>query len=418
MNYLKLLTIMEIELMAPAGSFESLMAAINAGAESVYFGVGELNMRAGSSNFTEADLEKVLETCRKNNVRAYLTLNSVVYDEDYETIKKLCDFAKKLGVSAIIASDISVIKYAREIGLEVHLSTQCNVANIEAVEFYSKFADVIVLARELKLEQIKKICDEIKERKIIGPSGEFVEIEIFVHGALCVSVSGKCYMSLAQYNSSANRGKCLQACRRGYRVIDEETGDELVIENNYVMSPKDLCTIEIIDDIVKSGVSILKIEGRGRSPEYVDMVVRVYKKALDEIKKGTYSKEKALFWKKELERVFNRGFWEGGYYLGEKVGEWAGIYGSKATEKKIEVGAVKNYYVKPKIVEVSLLSGDVKVGDEILITGLGTGVLRTKITELRVEEKEKEIGIKGESVTFPLESRARVNDKVYVLKKL
>lgn len=407
-----------IEIMAPAGSFEALLTAIHAGAQSVYFGVGNLNMRSRAANFKTEDLTKIAEICNKHNVKSYLTLNTVIYNEDIEPLKQLCDQAKKANITAIIASDFAVINYAKSIGLEIHLSTQCNVSNIEAVKFYSQFADVIVLARELKLDQIKHICDEIKKQNIFGPSGKQVQIEIFIHGALCVAISGKCYMSLAQYNTSANRGQCLQACRRSYKVIDEETGDELKVKNKFIMSPKDLSTIEVLDKILNSGVSILKIEGRGRSPEYVDKVVKIYSKAIDDIKSKNFTKEKALEYKKEVEKVFNRGFWEGGYYLGEKTGEWSGLYGSKATEKKKTIGIIQNYYNKNNIAELLIQTGEINIDDELLIIGPTTGLVRFKIEEMRVNEKESKTATKGNEVTIPLDVKVRKNDAVYKIEKI
>ena len=321
---------MAVEIMAPSGSYESLIAAIKAGAGSVYFGVGKLNMRSKSSNFEFDDLKKVAKICKEHNVKSYLALNTVMYDEDIDSIKKICNTAKEAGITAIIASDVSVIKYCNKIRMEVHISTQLNVSNIEAVKFYSQFADVIVLARELTLKKIKHIAKEIKKQKIKGPSGNLVKIELFVHGALCVSIAGKCYMSLALHNKSANRGECLQVCRGSYKVTDQETGNELVVDNNYVMSPKDLCTITVLDKILDSGASILKIEGRGRSPDYVYKTTKAYKEAVDACLKGKYTKEKIELWLNELQLVYNRGFWHGGYYLGNKLGEWCNCYGSKA----------------------------------------------------------------------------------------
>ncbi|MBN2142979.1 U32 family peptidase [Candidatus Woesearchaeota archaeon] len=413
----------KVELMAPVGSYETLAAAIKAGAGSVYFGVGKLNMRSASTvNFSLADLKKIVATCRKAGVKTYLTLNTVMYDEDLSDVRKVCEAAKKEGVSAVIASDFSVIEYARKVGLEVHTSTQANVSNIEAVKFFSKWADVIVLARELRIEQIKKICDEIKKQKIKGPSGRLVQIEVFVHGALCVSISGKCYMSLATYNKSANRGECLQNCRRAYRVIDDETGDELKIDNKYVMSPADLCTIGYLDKLVSAGVSVMKIEGRGRKAEYVYTTVKAYSEALDAIGKGTYTKEKVSTWTKELEKVFNRGFWHGGYYMGRKENEWSGVYGSKATTEKVQVGKVLNYYAKAKVGYFLLESDSLKVGDSILITGPTTGVVESKVKAIMKEGKEEKdqrvnSAGKGDKVTVSLPEKVRVNDKLFVVRK-
>lgn len=404
------------EIMAPAGNFAMLRTAIQSGAGSVYFGVGDLNMRSGSANFRYDDLEEIASICNENNVKSYLTLNIVVYDEELSKVKEILDRAKEAGVSAVIASDFSVINYAQEIGLEVHLSTQSNVSNISAVKFYSKFADVVVLARELRLEQIKYICEEIKKQDIRGPLGELVKVELFVHGALCVAISGKCYMSINQYNCSANRGKCLQACRREYKVTDLETGDELVVDNKFVMSPSDLCTIEILDKIISAGVSILKIEGRGRSPEYVDTVVRVYSKAIDKIVDGSFNRDWAKEQISELETVFNRGFWNGGYYMGEKVGEWSGLYGSKTTKKKKTVGIVTNYYKNPKIVEFDVTSKiEIKKGDEILIIGPTSGLVKITLDEMRVNDSNSESASKGDNVTLPLDKIVRKNDEVFLV---
>jgi len=375
-------------------------------------------MRArAAKRFTLDDLPKITKICREKNVKTYITLNVVMYNEDLQLMKKICDTAKKAKIDAVICTDIAAIKYAHSIDLEVHISTQANVSNIEAVKFYSQFADVIVLARELNLNQINEIIKSIKKEKIEGPKGELIKIELFVHGALCVSISGKCYMSLAQYNHSANRGDCLQVCRRSYKVTDEETGDELMIDNKFVMSPKDLCTIGIIDKIIESGVSVFKIEGRGRSPDYVYTTVKVYKEAVDNYFSGTYTKEKIDTWIKELEKVFNRGFWQGGYYLGNKLGEWSGTYGSKSTVEKIYIGKVKNYFARKKIVYLIIETGEIGVGDEILITGPTTGVVKTKVKELYVNDNHKEKAKKGDLVTVPIQEKVRANDKLFVLNK-
>lgn len=427
----------QIEIMAPAGSYEALQAAIKAGANSIYFGVGELNMRARSASFGLEDLSKVISICKENNVRSYLTLNTVMYDEDLDIMKKICYEAKLAGVSAVIASDLAVIQYANSIGLEIHISTQTNVSNIEAVKFFAKYADVIVLARELSLEQVKKICDKINDENLVGPSGELVRIELFAHGALCVSVSGKCYMSLAQYNFSANRGACLQACRRSYRVTDDETGDELRVENKFIMSPKDLCTIKFLDKILDAGVSVLKIEGRGRAPEYVYTTTKVYREAADAYLAGGFDvnyeerekkeiKAKVDNWVKELESVFNRGFWHGGYYLGKKLGEWAGLYGSKATKEKVHLGYVKNYFQKVDVAEICLEANEIKVGDELVIIGPTTGVVKAEVKELKLSEGdvgvemvnvEEAKGVNSKKdvcVTIPISEKVRANDKVYL----
>ncbi len=407
-------TLVKAEIMAPAGSYEALRAAINAGAQSIYFGIEQLNMRArAADNFTTEDLKKIVAICQGEKVKTYLALNTIMYDHDITLMQKICKTAKEAGVNAVICSDVAALLYARSIGLEVHLSTQTNVTNIESVKFYAQFADVIVLARELTLQQIAVICTEIKKQNILGPKGKPMEIEIFVHGALCVAISGKCYMSLATYNSSANRGACLQNCRRSYRVIDEETGDELVVDNKYIMSPKDLCTIGFIDKILDTGVRVLKIEGRGRAPEYVATTVRVYKEAVDSYYDGTYTPEKIERWTKELETVFNRGFWHGGYYLGKQLGEWSATYGSKATTEKVYLGKVRNYYQKTKVGEFYLESGTLKVGEEIYVMGPTTGVVQTKVTSLLWNDKKVSAVMKGAVVTIPVEERIRENDQLY-----
>ncbi len=403
-----------IEIMAPAGSYESLMAAINAGANSVYFGIEQLNMRArAANNFTTEDLKEIVKRCQEHNVKTYLTLNTIMYDHDMTLMRKICDTAKASNVTAVICSDIAAMQYAKSIGLEIHISTQANVCNFETVKFYAQFADVIVLARELTIKQIQSITDKIKEENIKGPQGKLVEIELFVHGALCVAVSGKCYMSIATYNSSANRGACLQNCRRSYKLIDEETGDELRVENKYIMSPKDLCTIGFIDKIVETGVTVLKIEGRGRAPDYVDSVVRAYREAVDAYEDGTYTKEKIDAWTTKLEKVFNRGFWHGGYYLGKQLGEWAGKYGSQATTQKIFLGKVINYFTKPKIAQFVMETGELNVGDQILITGPTTGIVRSTVKKIIVNDIEQTSSKKGDSITIAIEEKLRNNDKLY-----
>ncbi|MFC1686292.1 U32 family peptidase [Nanoarchaeota archaeon] len=407
----------KVEIMAPVGNFASLTAAVNAGADSVYFGVQSLNMRSlGAKNFTLEDLGEIVKICDEKDVKTYLTVNAVLYDEDLDLMKKIIDAAKKASISAVIASDIAAIKYANSIGVEVHSSTQLNISNIEAIKFYSKFTDVIVLARELNLEQIKNICEEIKKQDIRGPKGKLVKIEIFIHGALCVSISGKCYMSLALYNKSANRGECLQACRRSYKVTDEQTGNELSIENKYVMSPKDLCCISFLDQILKSGVSVLKIEGRARSPEYVDTVVKTYREAVDSYYEGSYTEKKVKRWIKDLERVFNRGFWQGGYYLGKKLGEWSKGPGSKATMTKKFIGKAQNYFVKTKIAQFYMNNGPLKIGDTIMIIGPTTGVLKTKIKGMYVEEKPVDEAKQGDEITIPIEKRVRESDELYLIE--
>ncbi len=344
----------DIDLMAPVGSYESLMAAIQAGSNSIYFGIEQLNMRARSSNnFTFDDLRKIVSICEEHNVKTYLTVNTIIYDEEMEKMHKVVDAAAENHVTAIIASDIAVMQYARSKGVEVHASTQLNISNIEAVAFFAQFCDVMVTARELSLEQVKYITEQIRQRDIRGPKGELVKIEIFCHGALCMAVSGKCYLSLHEYNHSANRGACLQACRRAYRVTDIESGDELEIDNKYIMSPKDLCTIGFVNKIIDAGVSVLKIEGRARSCEYVKTVVECYDQALNSCFDGTYNREKIDGWKKRLETVFNRGFWDG-YYMGQRLGEWSEVYGSRATKTKVYLGKVLNFFSKINVAEIKL----------------------------------------------------------------
>ncbi len=408
---------MSVELLSPAGSYESLYSAINGGADSIYFGAGELNMRSRSSfNFKEEDINKVVKICEKKGVKTYLALNSVIYDEELKMAEKALVSAKEAGVFAIIASDAAVIKMANSLGLRVHISVQANVSNTDSVKFYSQYADVIVLARELSLEQITKIICNIKEEKIKGPSGELIKIEIFIHGALCVSVSGKCYMSLAVYNASANRGACYQNCRRSYRVIDESTGNELVIDNKFVMSPKDICLIRCLDKIIDSGVSIIKIEGRGRSPDYVYAVTKAYREALDSITKGQYTKENIEKWEKELGSVFNRGFWHGGYYLGNPMEMWSNTPDNKAEKKKVRVGLVTNYFAKVKVAEITLREGDMSVGDEILFIGEKTGAVKETVKNIRFEEKDIPMSNKGMVVSIPVQNKVRRNDAVFVKK--
>ena len=409
---------MNYELLSPVGSFEALSAAIKAGADSVYFGAGQLNMRSRSSyNFTLEDIATVADICKENKVNSYLTLNTLIYDEDISTAKEVLVAAKATGVSAIIASDISVIQMAHDMGLSVHISVQANVCNIEAVRFFSQFADVIVLARELKLEQIKKITDAIHgDDPILGPSGKPVRIEIFAHGALCVSVSGKCYMSLAKYNASANRGACYQNCRRSYRVIDETDGSELVVDNKYIMSPKDICLIRCLDKILGAGVEVLKLEGRGRAPDYVDTVTRVYRDALDSIAKNEYTKDRIDAWEAELKTVFNRDFWHGGYYLGEKLDIWSGNANNQATKKKTRIGVVTKYYSKINVAEIDLKEGGISVGDEIMIIGPTTGVEKTIVSEIRFEEKSVPSANKGNLVSIAFPVKVRKNDKVFLLE--
>lgn len=402
--------------MSPAGSFETMTAAIQAGANAVYFGVEQLNMRARSANnFTIEDLPTIVAKCQAAGVKTFLTVNTILYNHDLALLHKICDAAKKYGVTAIIASDIAAISYANSIGLEVHISTQQNVSNIEAVAFYAKFADVIVLARELTLTQVEQISQAIKERNIRGPKGELVQIELFTHGALCVAISGKCYMSLATDNASANRGACLQNCRRSYRVTDNETGEELVVDNQYIMSPKDLCTIGFVDKIIAAGVKVFKLEGRGRSVEYVYTVTKAYREAVDSYNEGTYTPEKIAAWTTKLESVFNRGLWHGGYYLGKKLGEWSGTYGSQATKEKVFIGSAEKYFAEPKIGQFLVETGEMKIGDQIIIAGPTTGIIEATIETMRVNDTEVTKAVKGDVVTLPIASVVRKSDKLFVL---
>lgn len=406
----------DIEIMSPVGSYESLMAAIEAGANSVYFGVGQLNMRSASANnFTLDDLERICEIAKQNNVKTYLTLNTVIYDEEIEYMHKVVDSAKANGISAIIASDMSVISYANSIGMEIHLSTQCNITNYEAVKYYSQFADVIVTARELSLDKVKAIIDRIKQENLRGHSGDILRIECFVHGALCMAVSGKCYISLDNANRSANRGACLQFCRRPYKVTDMDGGTELMIDNQYIMSPKDLKTLDFIGKIIDAGVRVFKIEGRGRSPEYVKIVTRTYREAVNTWCEGSWNEEKLAKWNEDLKRVYNRDFWDG-YYLGQKVGEWSKKYGSKATTTKIFIGTVTNYFKNLGVAEIRMESGELNLNDEIYIIGPTTGVYEGIASEIRVDLKPVDKTIKGELFSMPTTSLVRRNDKLYLIK--
>ncbi|MCD4772128.1 MAG: U32 family peptidase [Bacteroidales bacterium] len=403
----------QIEIMSPVGSYESLMAAIQGGAGSVYFGIEQLNMRAKSSNnFTLDDLVKISNICKANNVKSYITLNIVIYDDELPLMRSIVDAAKENNITAIIASDQAVIQYAASVGMEVHMSTQTNITNIEAVKYYSQFADVMITARELNLKQVAAITTAIEKQQIKGPSGELVQIEIFVHGALCMAISGKCYLSLDNMNSSANRGACLQVCRRPYKVTDRDGGIELAIDNEYIMSPKDLNTIGFLDKILKAGVSILKIEGRGRSPEYVKTVTKCYKEAVEAYFNGTYTKENIEKWNKTLGSVYNRGFWDG-YYLGRKLGEWTERYGSQATKRKIYIGKITNYFTKLKVAEVKIETHDLSVGDEIKILGPTTGVHEDTVKEIRVDLKKVNKTEKGEICSIPINTFLRRADKLY-----
>lgn len=403
----------DIEIMAPAGNFECLMAAAQGGANAVYFGVGNLNMRARAAhNFSIDDLPEIVHICNSYGMRSYLTVNIICYDEEIEAIHTLIDAAKQHGVSAIIASDIAVIQYARQQGVEVHISTQVNITNSEAVRFYAQFADTMVLARELNLHQVKYISKKIAEEQIKGPKGLLVQLEMFCHGALCMAVSGKCYLSLHEYNASANRGSCYQLCRRGYTVTDNETGQQLAIENQYIMSPKDLCTIGFLDKMLDAGIRVLKIEGRARSAEYVKTVAACYSRAVQAIMDDRYTPELVEELTAELSRVFNRGFWDG-YYQGARLGEWSEVYGNKATQRKTYIAKATNYFDKIGVAEFLVETSELKTGDEILIIGPNTGVVEIKITEIRVDLKPVEKAVKGEYFSIAVPEKIRRADKLY-----
>lgn len=406
----------KIEVMAPVGSYESLRAAIQAGADAVYFGVGNLNMRSRSAaNFGLDDLAEIARIAHEHGVRTYLTVNTIIYNHEIEEMHTLVHAAKAAGISAIIASDMAVIMYANSIGVEVHISTQCNISNVEAVRFFAQFADVVVTARELPLAQVAEITQYIKDNDIRGPKGELVQVEVFAHGALCMSVSGKCYLSLDEYNYSANRGACLQLCRRKYLVKDVESDVELVVDGKYIMSPKDLCTIGFLDKVVKAGVRVLKIEGRGRSADYVKVVVQCYKEALQAIADGTYTQEKIAAWTDRLATVFNRGFWDG-YYMGRKMGEWSERYGSQATENKVFLGKVTNYYNRPMVAEMKIETAEsLKVGDTLMVIGQTTGVYSAVIEELRLGHKAIPVEEVKQGNVFSVKTSELLHrgDKVY-----
>ncbi|PQL95019.1 peptidase U32 family protein [Apibacter adventoris] len=407
----------KIELMAPAGNFESLQAALDNGADSVYFGVEQLNMRARSSiNFTLHDLDEISRRCTEKNVRTYLTLNTIIYDHDLSIIKTVLDRAKAANITAVIAMDQAVISYARQIQMEVHISTQINITNIETVKFYSLFADTMVLSRELSLNQVKKITSQIEKEQIKGPNGKLVEIEIFGHGALCMAISGKCYLSLHSHNSSANRGACKQNCRKKYTVIDQESGFEIELDNEYMMSPKDLCTIDFLDQVIDSGIKVLKIEGRGRAPEYVATVTRCYREAIDSIEDCSFSKEKVYNWMSKLETVYNRGFWSG-YYLGQKLGEWSDNPGSNATQKKVYIGKGRHYYPKTRIGEFEIEAYNLNIGDRILIQGPTTGSQESEVASMMVDDLPAQEAKKGDILTMPVSFKVRPSDKLYKIVK-
>lgn len=406
----------DFEIMAPVGSWESLAAALAAGADAVYFGIEGLNMRSRSSaNFTADDMARIAGICAEKGVRTYLTVNTVIYDNDMETMRMIISRARQAGISAIIASDMAAIMYAREIGQEVHISTQVNVSNTEAVRFYSQFADVMVLARELNMEQVAEIHHAIEKENICGPNGEKIRLEMFCHGALCMAVSGKCYMSLHEMNSSANRGACNQICRRAYTVRDKETGDELEIDNQYIMSPKDLKTIHFLNKMVDAGVRVFKIEGRARGPEYVAEAVACYSEALQAITDGTYNEEKIAAWDDRLVKIFNRGYWNG-YYMGERLGEWSAKYGSSATRVKSSAGKAMRYFSKIGIGEFLMEAGELHTGDEVVITGPTTGALIFTIKELRFDLKPVDCVTKGQLFSMPVPEKVRPSDKLYFWK--
>ena len=405
----------DFEIMAPVGSRESLAAAIQAGANSVYFGIGQLNMRSHSANhFTADDLRDIVSTCNSHGIKTYLTVNTIIYDGDIDTMRTIIDTAKEAGVTAVIASDVAVMSYCNSVGVEVHLSTQLNISNIEALKFYASFADVVVLARELNMDQVASIYQQIQQQNICGPKGQLVRIEMFCHGALCMAVSGKCYMSLHNANRSANRGECVQICRRSYTATDNETGNQLEIDNKYIMSPKDLKTIRFIDRMMQSGVRVFKIEGRARGPEYVHTVVSCYREAIQNVIDGTFTEEKKDAWDTRLATVFNRGFWDG-YYQGQTMGEWNKHYGSVATEKKVLVGKVMKYFSKLNVAEVAVEASTFNRGEKLLITGPTTGVMYLDASEIRYDLHPVDTAQQGWRVSIPVTGKVRPNDKLFKL---
>lgn len=407
----------DFEIMAPVGSYEALHAAIEAGADAIYFGVEGLNMRSRSSvNFTLDDLRNIASICDQAGVKTYLTVNTIIYDNELEKMRSVIEAVRDSGISAIIASDIAAISYARSIGVEVHISTQLNVTNIEAVRFFAQYADVVVLARELNLEQVKAIYDAIEREDIRGPHGQRVRIEMFCHGALCMAVSGKCYLSLHEMNSSANRGACTQICRRGYTVTDRETGDELAVENKYIMSPKDLKTIHFLNKMIDAGVRVFKIEGRARGPEYVKIAVQSYSEAIDAICHGEFTEDRIASWDEELSKIFNRGFWNG-YYLGQRLGEWSSKYGSSATRVKRYVAKGVRYFPKLGVGEFLMEAGELHVGDEVVITGTDTGAIIMTVEELRLEYDPVPMVKKGDSFSIKVPRKIRPTDRLYIWEK-
>jgi putative protease len=403
----------DLELLAPAGNFESLMAAIQAGADAVYFGIGALNMRAASSrNFNTADLPEIKKRCGLAGVKTYVTLNTVMYDEDLEEMRQIIGAIKNSGIDAVIASDFAVVAEARKQGVPIHISTQSNVSNAESLRFFAEYADVMVLARELSLDQVRALCEIIDEQKICGPSGKPVRIEAFAHGALCMAISGKCYLSLHEKNKSANRGECMQLCRRGYTVTEKEDGYQLDIENEYIMSPKDLSTITFIDQLLEAGVRLFKIEGRGRPPEYVKTTTECYRKAIDTWINGTFTKEMAGNLEEKLRSVFNRGFWEG-YYMGKKSGEWSEHYGSNATHRKVYIGKGMNYFSRIGVAEFLVETNSLRTGDHILIIGPTTGVIESTVSEIRVDLRPVDVAVKGDRFSIPVPEMVRRSDKLF-----
>ena len=407
----------DFEIMAPVGSRESLAAAIHAGANSVYFGIGKLNMRSHSANhFTIDDLKEIAETCNAQNIKTYLTVNTVIYGEDITTMHEIIDAAKDANITAVIASDVAVMIYCRQVGVEVHLSTQLNISNIDALKFYAQFADVAVLARELNMDQVKEIHEQIIKQNICGPKGQPIRIEMFCHGAFCMAISGKCYMSLHDANRSANRGECVQICRRSYTVTDNETGNQLEIDNKYIMSPKDLKSVRFIDKMMDAGVRVFKIEGRARGPEYVHTVVSCYKEAMQSVLDGTFTEEKKDKWDERLSTVFNRGFWDG-YYQGQKMGEWTKEYGNKATEKKVLIGKVMKYFSRLGVAEIAVEANTFAKGDKLLITGNTTGAMFLNAEEIRYDLKPVDVAEQGWRVSIPVPDKVRPNDKLFKLIK-
>lgn len=408
------MSISPIEVMAPAGNWESMMAGIKAGANSVYFGVEQLNMRARqTNNFLVDDLPEVAKICKEHHVKSYITLNTIIYDHDISLMRRIIDKAKEAGITAVIASDLAVMNYCKKVGMELHISTQSNITNIETVELYANYADVVVMARELTLKQVGDIVKQIERNNIKGPKGKLIEVEIFAHGALCMAVSGKCYLSLHSHNASANRGACIQNCRREYIVTDKEDGIELAIDNEFIMSAKDLCTIDFLDKVIEAGVKVLKIEGRGRAADYVYTTVKCYREAVDAIKEGTYTQEKIDTWKEKLTSVYNRGFWDG-YYLGKKIGEWSNQYGSVATEKKIYIGKGQKYFEKIGVGEFLMESHDLKTGDKIIITGPTTGYIELIATEIRADDGTViPKANKGDVISIAIPEKIRPSDKLY-----